>query len=172
MPEKIDFATLTLKDTLDLATVIETEAHDRYSLFAAQLGSTEAGLVFQSMAENEKKHGDALAARRRSLFGDGPARYRREDIFDVEAPEVGSSRWNLSEYNAYQVALHSEKKAWEFYDDALRVVQQPKVRALFEELRQEEAEHVRMVEEIIAKLPPSAKDEAEDLDDSYLRMGY
>lgn len=172
MSAKIDFSTLTLMDTLDLATVIETEAHDRYSLFATQLGSTEAGLVFQAMAENEKKHGDALAARRRSLFGDRPARYRREDIFDVEAPDVGSSRWNLSEYNAYQVALHSEKKAWEFYDDALRIVQQPAVRTLFEELRGEEAEHVRMVGEIIAKLPPSAKDEAEDLDDSYMRMGY
>jgi len=172
MPAKIDFSTLTLMDTLDLASLIETEAHDRYSLFATQLGPTGAGSVFHSMAENEKKHGDALAARRRSLFGDGPARYRREDIFDVEAPDVGSPRWNLSEYNAYQVALHSEKKAWEFYDDALRIVKQPEIKALFEELRDEEAEHIRMVEEIIAKLPPSAKDEAEDLDDSYMRMGY
>jgi rubrerythrin len=36
------------------------------------------------------------------------------------------------------------------------------VKTLFEELRDEEAEHVRMLEEIIAKLPPSA---AIDLDD-------
>ena len=172
MAEKIDFSTLTLMDTLDLAALIETEAHDRYRLFATQLGDSEAGAVFQSMADNEKKHGDALAARRRSLFGDGPARFRRDDIFDVEAPDVGSPRWNMSAYNAYQVALHSEKKAWEFYDDALRIAKQPEVRALFEELREEEAEHVRMVEEIIAKLPPSAKEEAEDLDDSYMRMGY
>ena len=172
MAEKIDFSTLTLMDTLDLAALIETEAHDRYRLFATQLGDSEAGAVFQSMADNEKKHGDALAARRRSLFGDGPARFRRDDIFDVEAPDVGSPRWNMSAYNAYQVALHSEKKAWEFYDDALRIAKQPEVRALFEELREEEAEHVRMLEEIIAKLPPSAKEEAEDLDDSYMRMGY
>ena len=172
MPARINFATLTLMDTLDLAALIETEAHDRYSLFATQLGSTEAGAVFQSMAENEKKHGDALAARRRSLFGDAPARYSRGDIFDVEAPDVGSPRWNMSAYNAYQVALHSEKKAWEFYDEALREVRQPEIKALFEELREEEAEHVGMVQAIIAKLPPSAKDEAEDLDDSYMRMGY
>jgi rubrerythrin len=78
----------------------------------------------------------------------------------------------MSAYNAYQVALHSEKKAWEFYDEALGVVKQPEVKALFEELREEEAEHVRMVEAIIAKLPPSAREEAEDLDDSYMRMGY
>ena len=172
MPARIDFSTLTLLDTLDLAILIEKEAHDRYSLFAEQLGATETGSVFRSMAENEKKHGEALAARRRLLFGDGPARYTRGDIFDVEAPDVGSPRWNMSEYNAYRVALHSEKKAWEYYDDALRSVKQPEVRALFEELREEEAEHVRMVEAIIAKLPPSAQEEAEDLDDSYMRMGY
>jgi len=172
MPGKIEFSTLTLMDTLDLASLIEAEAHDRYRLFVEQLGSTEAGAVFQTMADNEKKHGDALAGRRRALFGDAPARFRREDLFDIEAPDVGSPRWNLSEFQAYQIALHSERKAYEFYDHALGSAKQPEIRALFEELRAEEAEHVRMLEEIIAKLPPSAKLEAEDLDDSYMRMGY
>jgi len=58
--------------------------------------------------------------------------------------------------------LSSERKAFAFYGQALRYVNQPDVKALFEELRDEEAEHVRMLEEIIAKLPPSA---ALDLDD-------
>jgi hypothetical protein len=40
------------------------------------------------------------------------------------------------------------------------------------ELRGEETEHVRMVEEIIAKLPPSPKVDAKDQDDTYFRMGY
>ncbi len=74
----------------------------------------------------------------------------------------------MSEFWAYQVALHAEKKAFDFYDRALRTVKQPDVKALFEELRDEEAEHVRMIEEIMAKLPPSAKadivDEDEDED--------
>ena len=55
---------------------------------------------------------------------------------------------------------------------ALRSVKQPDVKALFEELRDEEAEHVRMVEEIIAKLPPSAKVDIEDEDDTESRMGF
>jgi len=172
MPAKIDFSTLTLMDTLDLASLIETEAHERYTVLAAQLGPTGAGSVFQSMAENEKKHGDELAARRRALFGDAPARVRRDDLFDVEAPDIGSARWNMSELKAFQVALHSERKAYEFYDEALLHVTSPRVKALFEELRAEETEHVRMLEEIIAKLPPSADVEAEDQDDSYQRMGY
>lgn len=167
MAARVDFSELTLMDTLDMAALIEVEAFERYNLFAEDLGrrlSSDAGAVFLSMAQNEKKHGDELAERRRTLFGNAPARVKRDDIFDVEAPDVGSTRWNMSEFWAYQVALHSEKKAFEFYDRALLTVKQPEVRALFEELREEEAEHVRMIEEIMAKLPPSAKVDLEDED--------
>lgn len=167
MPARVDFSQLTLMDTLDMAHLIEVEAFERYTLFAEQTGhrlSNDAGAVFQSMAENEKKHGDELAARRRKLFGDAPAKVTIDDIFDVEAPDVGGARQNMSEFKAYQFALHAEKKAFAFYDGALRTVKQPEVRTLFEELREEEAEHVRMIEEIMAKLPPSAKLDIEDED--------
>jgi rubrerythrin len=73
---------------------------------------------------------------------------------------------NMSPLSAYQLALSSEKKAFEFYGQALRYVNQPDVKALFEELRDEEAEHVRMLEEIIAKLPPSAAIDLSDEDTS------
>ena len=175
MPAKVDISKLSLMDTLDLASLIEVEAFERYTLFARQIGlgfSDNAGSAFQSMANNEKKHGDELAERRRKLFGDEPARVKLDDIFDVEAPDVGATHWSMSEFKAYQVALHSEKKAFAFYDRALRSVNQPDVKALFEQLRDEEAEHVRMIEEIIAKLPPSAKVDVEDEDDTSLRMGY
>jgi erythrin-vacuolar iron transport family protein len=173
MPAKVDFSQLTLMDTLDLATLIEVEAFKRYNLFVEQIGSaTDAGAFFQSMVVNEKKHADELAERRFALFGEAPARVKFDDIFDVEAPDVGSTRRNMSALKACQVALYSERKAFEFYDRALRKVTQPEIKALFEELRDEEAEHVRMVEEIIAKLPPSAELDIEDEDDTSMRMGY
>jgi bacterioferritin (cytochrome b1) len=173
MPTKIDFSTLTLMDTLDLATLIEVEAFKRYNLFVEQLGtSTGAGAFFEAMVENEKKHADELVERRHKLFGDTPARVKLDDIFDVEAPDVGATRWDMSEFKACQVALYSERKAFEFYDRSLRRVTDPDVKALFEELRDEEAEHVRMVEAIIAKLPESAKVDLEDEDDTSMRMGF
>ena len=173
MPARIDFATLTLMDTLDLATLIEVEAFKRYGLFVEQMGSaSDAGGFFQSMVGNEQKHADELAERRARLFGDTPSRVKRDDVFDVEAPDVGSVQWNMSQFKACQVALYSEKKAFEFYDRALRKVTDPAVKALFEELRDEEAEHVRMVEEIMAKLPESAKADLEDEDDTESRMGF
>ena len=167
MSTRLDVSTLTLMDALDLATLIEVEAHKRYVQFAERLGTRDAddaGAVFESMAVNENKHGEQLTERRLALFGNQPPKVRLDDIFDVEAPDFGAPRGDMSPREAYQVALSSEKKAFAFYDQALRHVDQPDVKALFEQLRDEEAEHVRMIEEIIAKLPASAAIELEDLD--------
>lgn len=167
MSTRLDFSKLTLMDALDLASLIELEARRRYTEFAESLGTRgtdDAGAVFRSMAINESKHCDEIAARRLELFGDQPAKVTLDDIYDVEAPEVGEVRWNMSAFKAYRLALYSEQKAFAFYDEALDHVDQPDVRALFEELRDEEAEHVGMLVKIIANLPPSAEIELEDED--------
>jgi len=167
MYARVDFSKLELMDALDLATLIEQEAFERYVLFAELLGHSsphDAGAVFQSMAINEKKHGDQLAERRKALFGDAPARVKLDDVFDVEAPEVGAVRRNMSSLKALELALESERKAFAFYDEALPHVGNAEVHALFREMRDEETEHVRMIEEIIAKLPPSAASDVEDVD--------
>jgi rubrerythrin len=167
MSTKLDFSTLSLMDALDLATLIEVEAYKRYTQFAERLGHSaegDAASVFESMAVNENKHGEQIAERRIALFGDQRPRVKISDIFDVEAPEYGAPTRGMSPLKAYWVALSAEKKAFDFYDQALRHVNQPEVKALFEELRDEEAEHVQMVEAIIAKLPATARVDAEDED--------
>jgi rubrerythrin len=154
-------------DALDLASLIEVEARNRYLEFANSLGTRgegDAGAVFRSMAENEAKHCDEIAERRLALFGDQKARVTLDDLFDVEAPAMGDVRWNMSVLKAYQLALYSEQKAFAFYDEALDHVSEPDVRALFEELRDEETEHVDMLVKIIARLPKSAEIEIEDED--------
>ena len=164
MPTRLDFATLDLMDALDLAVLIEEEACDRYKMFVAQLGhrfTGDAASVFASMAENEAKHGKDLEKRRKALFGDVPVRVSRDDLLDVEAPDQGAPRSNMSTLQAFEVALSSEQKAFDFYDQALAHVTNPDIRALFTELRDEEREHVRMVREAIADLPPGADNEGE-----------
>ncbi|MEZ5966259.1 MAG: ferritin family protein [Planctomycetota bacterium] len=159
MPTRLDFAKLDLMDALDLAVLIEAEAYDRYRLFAAQIGHRAAGdaaSVFASMAENEAKHGKALAARRKERFGDTPRRVTRDDLFDVEAPDHGAPRSDMSTRQAFEVALAAEQKAHAFYEEALAHVTDPAIRTLFAELRDEETEHVAMVRKTLASLPPSA----------------
>lgn len=167
MSTRLDLSRLSLMDALDLASLIEVEARNRYLEFAESLGTRgegDAGSVFRSMAVNETKHCDEIAARRLELFGDQKARVTLDDIFDVEAPSMGDVRWNMSVLKAYQLALYAEQRAFAFYDEALEYVTQPDVKALFEELRGEEAEHVDMIVKIIARLPKSAEIELEDED--------
>ena len=169
MPTRIDLTTLSLQDALDLAALIEEEAYKRYTLFANQLGrgGATAGSFFALMAENEKKHGDQLSERRKAMFGDAPARVSLDDLFDVEAPELGAPRRSMSLLQAYELAKSSEQKAYDFYDQALPNITDPDIRTLFVELRDEETEHVRLIEEAVAKLPPNANVELDfDIDES------
>lgn len=159
MASRIDFSKLTLMDALDFACLIEVEAAQRYEEFAESMGhrrTGDAASVFRSMAENERKHGEELAQRRHALFGDTPPRVKRDDLFDVEAPDYGAPRSNMSTRAAFEVALAAEQKAHAFYDTALPTIEQPEVRALFKELQAEEVEHIHMVERILAGLPPEA----------------
>jgi rubrerythrin len=166
MSTRLDLATLTLTDALDLAVLIELEAYKRYRKFVDQLGHRfdgDAASVFSSMAQNEAKHGKQLAERREAMFGDAPVRVSLDDLFDVEAPEEGAPRASMSARQAFEIALSSEQKAFDFYDEALKHVTDPEIQALFTELRDEETEHIRLVREAMANLSPRAEKEL-DLD--------
>ncbi|MCU7940563.1 MAG: ferritin family protein [gamma proteobacterium symbiont of Bathyaustriella thionipta] len=163
----IDFSQLTLMDALDIAILVEAEAFERYTLFTNQLGHRypdDAASVFRKMAESEKKHADELTQQRKALFGNAPVAVNKDSIFDVEAPEIGSVRWNMSPFKAFQLVLSSEEKAYAFYDEALSHVNDTEVKALFSELHDEEAEHVRMITDFINDLPPEAHIDLEDED--------
>lgn len=153
---KIDLATLSLRDALDLAALVEEEAQERYEEFAHSMSlhrDFEAAKFFRFMVDVEGFHTAVLHSRRRELFGEEPARVRREMIFDVEAPEYHEVRAGMTLRGALETSLAAEKKAWAFFDEALRSVQDPSVRELFEELRDDEARHQTLIEERLARVP-------------------
>jgi rubrerythrin len=163
----LDFAKMDLRDALDLAILVEKEAEERYTDFAKQVGGRypgDASDVFKLMASYEKKHGEQLTARRRSLFKDAPARVTLDMLDDAEAPHRGSPRVFMSAHDAMTVALQAEEKAHDFFEAAARGVKDPEVRALFEELRAEEVEHKRLLSERIKGLPKGPDLTEEDAD--------
>jgi len=169
MTVQVDFSRLDLQDALDLAVLIEKEAEERYLWFADMLGERypgDAADFFAMMARNEKRHGEELAGRRRVLFGDAPSRVTADMIEDVEAPGSGSPRPFMSPRHALEVAMDSEIKAWEFFDQALPGIADPAVRELFEDLRDEEAMHQGLLEKQKAKYPDTMEPDvdAEDVD--------
>jgi rubrerythrin len=120
--------------------------------------------MFRTMAGYEERHRSELATRRRELFGSAPRKITKEQLDDVEAPDRGKPRVFMSARQAMEVALLSEEKAYEFFDGALAHVRDPGVRALFEELRGEEEQHIRLVKQRLEKLPPGPDLEEEDAD--------
>jgi rubrerythrin len=91
----LDFSRISLMDALDLASLIELEARERYTELAKSLGSRgvdDAGAVFRSMCINENKHYEEIAERRLALLGDQRARVKLDDNFDAEALATWTSR--------------------------------------------------------------------------------
>ncbi len=167
MTQAIDFGTLTLKDALDLAISMEEEARERYEEFSHLAGGRypgDAADMFRTMAGYETMHEKELARRRRELFGDAPRQVTKDALDDLEAPDRGKPRVFMSAREAMEVALASEEKAYDFFDGALRHVRDPDVRALFEELRGEEARHAALVRVRMEKLPPGPDVEEDEAD--------
>lgn len=165
MAATIDYETLTLKDALDLAILIEDEARDRYQEFVDQMEihhTPEAAEFFRFMAANETRHGQQLTAKRKALFGDQSSRMTREMLWDVEAPEYAEAHAFMSPRQAMEVALRCEVKAHEFFARAIERVSDADVRELFAELREEEVEHQDLVKKELAKLPPGPDIDPDD----------
>lgn len=163
----IRFESLTARDALDLAVLAEQEAHERYLALARQVGGRYAGDasdMFRLMASHEARHGAQLAERRLRLFGKEPRAVTRDMLYQVEAPDHGAARVYMSARQALEVAALSERKAREFFEEALRHVQDAEVRGLLAELRDEEVQHEAFVRARLEKLPegPDLEDDEAD----------
>jgi rubrerythrin len=164
----IDFGTLSLRDALDLAILIEEEARERYEEFADQMDThhtPEAARFFRFMAENEEKHRRVLADRRRERFGDVAPAVTRAMLFDVEAPDYDEARAFMSARAALETAIRSEKKAHAFFVGVLLQIEDPEVRILFDELRREEIEHQSLIRRQLAALPSEPDLSGDDFSD-------
>ena len=165
---QVDFATLSLRDALDLAILIEEEAEERYEELAHQLEghrTPEAARFFRTMIANEAKHRRRLSERRGHLFAAAPCTVTRAMLWDVEAPDYDEARAFMTPRQAMQTALGCEEKAHAFFVAALPTLVDPEVRALFEELRDEEVQHQAMIREQLVGLPPDSDVVAEDFGD-------
>jgi rubrerythrin len=165
----LDLGTLSLKDALDLAILVEDEAQERYEEFAHQMEThrtPEAAKFFRYMIENEAKHGRELLARRKERYADSPSSVNRDMLWDVEAPVYDTVRAFMTPRKAMETALAAEVKAYAFFEGALPSIKDPEVRALFVELRDEELEHQDLVKAEIAKLGPDSPLSEEDFVDA------
>jgi rubrerythrin len=164
----VDFARLSLKDTLDLAILMEEEARERYEELAEQLElhrSIEPARFFRKFAKLETTHEKRLQERRQQLFADQPQAIDRSMLWDLEAPAYEDARVFMSACQAAEVAMAAEIRAADFYGQAMPEISDAEVRKLFEELRDEEIEHQMLIREHMAELPEERQLDPDDYAD-------
>jgi rubrerythrin len=151
----LDFSKLDAMDALDLAVFVEAEAAEAYEQLAGFMdaqGEGDAADFFRRMIRLERLHGEQVAALRRELFGDTPARYTHNIAWEVEVPDVDSLGATVDLRRAYEIALGAETRAHDFYAGAVEYARNDKVEELLDGLRKAELEHQRILREEMAKL--------------------
>jgi rubrerythrin len=157
MPSLVDYSAMDLRSAFDLAIMIEEDAQLRYAELERLLGDDPggAGDVFRAMVVNEGKHRDELAARRQALFSGDPRIEISLLAQGVERPDVDDDELPRTAREALELALAAEQRSHAFYASAVRTMTDPAVRAFFEGLMEEEAEHAALLEANLARLDAS-----------------
>ncbi|NLI81336.1 MAG: ferritin family protein [Deltaproteobacteria bacterium] len=82
--------------------------------------------------------------------------------------------FNFNAAEVFKVGVKIEENGKAFYEKALRVVDNPEIKKLFEELALEEVGHKRKFEELLAQLPPRATEatvwDPQNETDLYIKM--
>ena len=151
----IDFAKLSPQEVLDLAMGAEEEAEEHYEGLADAMergGNLGVAAFFRKMAGREKRHHDQIAERRTAMFGEAHPRLGTNILWGVEVADESGVGAGMSVREALTIARQAEINAHDYYAGAQEYLTDEAVTALFEELRQAELEHRRLLEAELAKL--------------------
>lgn len=149
----VDFVHLDLRSALDFAIGIEEEAQLRYQEFATLAGDGDVARFFAEMLGSETQHRRQLESRRTRLFGSAVPRFDSSLVGHSEGVDPGEVSTPRSVREAVELALQAETRAVEFYTATLPHLRDADVRALFEDLQAEEAEHQSALRRMLESFP-------------------
>jgi rubrerythrin len=144
-------------DFMAHAYAMEAEAAERYAEFADSMemhNNLEVAELFRKLSRIEQRHADQIMEQmgwRQSPSSLGNVRW-----VGVEGPETADPtelHYLMQPYHALQIALHNEKRARDFFAHLAKVTKDPGVRKGALEMRADEAEHVRLIEEWLTRTP-------------------
>ncbi|MGE5475209.1 MAG: ferritin-like domain-containing protein [Bacteroidales bacterium] len=163
---------MTSKVALFLAhsIALETEAGERYEELAGVMevhNNLEVAELFRKMSDFSHRHAASVQERARA-FAPLPKLKSWEYRWNSpEPPEVGdfsATHYLMTPFHALQFALANERRGWEFYNRSAADSPDAEVRGLARDFADEEAEHVKELEEWLGKVPRPAIDWADDPD--------
>ena len=145
------------------ALAIEREAAERYAELAQRmddLGNDDIAELFRRLAVFEAEHLDTLERRTQGVDVPPvpPSQYA---WLDAAAPETVAHELVfrlLTPRHALGIALEAERRAQQFFSEVKATASDPALRALAQEMAAEEAGHIAMVEQAIARTPDTRVD--------------
>ncbi|MBI5275870.1 MAG: ferritin family protein [Burkholderiales bacterium] len=155
----------TLEHFMAEALVMESEAAQRYAQLADVMeacNNTEVAELFRKMAGYEREHANAIAERMGWHEHTMPDVVLAHEPPEAIAPE--ELHYLMQPWHALRLALAAEKNAELFFSTAVRIAECDEVRKAAAEMQAEEAEHVRLIEEWLARLSPPDANWSDDPD--------
>ncbi len=136
-----------LKEILDTATRFETDAHEFYSEAVDIVKDPSAKELLRDFARIELKHKEKLENFDLNMIAD--EHHSVKETHDLKISQYLMDKEINPNSTVQDIMIHAmkrEQRAYEFYDDMLKIVTGADVRKLFEELRAEELDHKEKIE--------------------------
>ena len=139
------------------AYAMEAEAAERYAEFADSMevhNNREVAELFRKLSRIEQRHADQILEQmgwKQSPVSAADVRWH-----GAEGPETADPtelHYLMQPYHALQIALHNEKRARDFFANLARATKDAGVRKGALEMEEDEAEHVRLIEEWLKRTP-------------------
>jgi rubrerythrin len=174
---KPDRAAITdLAELLAHALAIEHDAQARYEMLADQMeqhNNSELCGIFLKLASHEKLHAQEISDKADEAGLELPhielGAWQWPGGDSPEAVDVGDAHYLMTAWHALRMALAAEQRAFAFFDRIARFTEHADLRKWAEEFRTEEAEHVRLVEDLLTKYPKPASSWDDDPDPPVLQ---
>jgi len=153
-------------DFMAHAYAMEAEAAERYAEFADSMeahNNREVAELFRKLSRIEQRHADQILEQ--MGWKQSPVSSADVGWQGAEGPETADPtelHYLMQPYHALQIALHNETRARDFFAHLAKVTTNAGVRKGALEMQEDEAEHVRLIEEWLKRTPkPDANWEAD-----------
>ena len=162
-------AIASIDELMAYAYALELEASERYAEFAdamEQHNNREVAELFRKLARIEHRHAEQILEEMKWVSPPPPPHggYRWEGPEGPESGDITDLHYLMQPYHVLQIALHNEKRAEKFYGDLAKKAPIALVRKAARQMQEEEAEHVRLIEQWLQRTPLPQSDWAHDPD--------
>ncbi|HLB13823.1 MAG TPA: ferritin family protein [Burkholderiales bacterium] len=152
-------AVRTMNELMAYAYALELEASERYAEFAEAMAAhnnREVAELFRKLARIEHRHAEQVLEDMGWAEPPAPpsAGYRWEGPEGPETADVTALHYLMQPYHVLELALHNERRAHRFFTALAKAATTDRIRRAALGMAAEEAEHVRLIEDWMKRVPP------------------